>query len=341
MSDTGLWKYCSREQCQEFILSLGLLPGEVPGPEQKEARSRQLTCLYTLNRRKELYYREMIIPKRDGGCRTLLAPQGLLKSVQRRILHRILDDRSVSPYATAYHREASLILNALPHTGKQQVLKMDIRHFFDSIIFPQIAGAAFPGTLFPPAACALLTSLCSYRDRLPQGAPTSPAISNLLMKPFDESMGSWCRERGIAYTRYCDDMTFSGEFDAGAVTRKVRSFLQAMGFEINEEKTRLARAGHRQLVTGIVVNEKPQAPREYRRRLRQELYYLQKYGLEQHLERIITRTDGLKADRDRYISSLLGRLEYVLQMNPGDEECKRYRTFLKDCLRKGSEEVSQ
>lgn len=93
------------------------------------------------------------------------------------------------------------------------------------------------------------------------------------MRPFDIYMDGWCRERGIAYTRYCDDMTFSGDFDAAALCSKVRSYLEAMGFTLNEKKTKLLTGDVRQSVTGIVVNDKLQVSREYRKKLRQEVYY--------------------------------------------------------------------
>ena len=113
----------------------------------------------------------------------------------------------------------------------------------------------------PPAAGVLLTSLCCYRDCLPQGSPVSAAVSNLVMRPFDEYMGTWCRERGISYTRYCDDLTFSGDFNVKEVRDKAENFLKVMGFSLNRKKTRVLGRGQRQCVTGIVVNDFPQAAR--------------------------------------------------------------------------------
>lgn len=331
MEDTQLWKYCSREQCQDFILSLRLLP-DYGGLSKEENRARQLACLYMLSNHNERFYREAKLPKKNGGCRTLTVPCGLLKSVQRRILHHVLDGRAVSPYACAYCKGGSIRANTLPHVGQKWVLKLDIRNFFDSIIFPQVYGAAFPETLFPPAAAYLLTSLCCYQERLPQGAPSSPAISNLVMKPFDEHMGAWCDDRGVVYTRYCDDMTFSGDSDPRAVYHKARSFLQAYGFELNEKKTRLTGRGGRQLVTGLVVNEKLQVPKQLRRELRQEIYYCQKYGIREHLDHQ-ARTGGCALEAHRYAAGVAGKIQFVLQMNPQDEEFKRYRALWEEMTR--------
>ena len=127
--------------------------------------------------------------------------------------------------------------------------------------------------------CLLYTS----QDRLPQGSPASAAISNLVMKPFDTYMEGWCRDRGIVYTRYCDDMTFSGDFRVSAVYGKVNGFLGAMGFELNQSKTKVLTRHVRQTVTGMVVNDKVQVPLPYRRALRQEVYYCLKYGVKEHL----------------------------------------------------------
>ena len=101
--------------------------------------------------------------------------------------------------------------------------------------------------LLPPRAL----NLGYYKDVLPQGAPSSPAITNLIMFSFDEHLGQWCRERNIAYTRYCDDMTFSGDFDPAEVTDFVRSELKKLGFLLNEQKTQVQRPGWQQSVTGI------------------------------------------------------------------------------------------
>ena len=129
-----------------------------------------------------------------------------------------------------------------------------------------------------------MTNLCCFREALPQGAPTSPTISNLVMASFDESMGGWCEERQISYTRYCDDMTFSGEFDPGMVIRKVSAYLEQMGMVLNRKKTRVYTRGSRQEVTGLTVNERVQVPRFYRKKLRQEWYYCKKYGVKEHIK---------------------------------------------------------
>ena len=107
--------------------------------------------------------------------------------------------------------------------------------------------------------CAVLTVLFR-RER-----PPRPCISNLVMKPFDDYMRDWCRKRQISYTRYCDDMTFSGSFDTHETIHKVSSFLLRLGFELNGKKTFICTRSRRQEVTGLIVNDHVQTSREYRR----------------------------------------------------------------------------
>ena len=300
---------CTAAQCRELLLSLRLL-GDEPGPDDKV-----LACLYAVAKRPEAHYRIAELPKRGGGVRRLHVPDPLLRGIQRNLLHRVLDGMHVPPCATAYRRGGGILLNAAPHVGRPVVLRLDLRDFFDSITFPMVYAHAFPGVYFPAPVRALLTSLCCLGDRLPQGAPTSAAVSNLVLAPFDRYMAAWCAAQNISYTRYCDDMTFSGDFEPQLVTHKAASFLHELGFALNQDKTKYLTHGMRQTVTGVVVNEKPQAPASYRRALRQALYYCEKHGVTGHLQRI-----GVQQDAEAYLRKLLGRIGYVLQLNPNDAQ---------------------
>lgn len=323
MGDQSLWKYCSREQCQELLTEFQLF-GEINWSEE-----RQIACLYALSNHISSHYRSVLIPKRDGTARKLCIPDTLLKLVQRNILHHILDLLPVSSYATAYRKGVTIVSNVSCHTQKEKILKLDIHDFFGSIPFILVYQSVFHSDRFPSSVGTLLTHLCCYNGCLPQGAPASAAISNLVMKPFDEYMGKWCGERGITYTRYCDDMTFSGSFEAYKVKNKVRSFLRVIGFELNEKKTKLLLAGQRQSVTGVVVNEKPQVSKEYRTKLRQEVYYCLKFGTESHLAHMNPQDSGTKESAERYLQRLLGKINFVLQVNPQDEYFKAARVRLR------------
>lgn len=164
------------------LLALPILPDA--------SAERRLTILYTLSNQTEAHYHPVSLPKKNGGRRRLLVPDALLKQVQRQILHGILERMPVSPYATAYHPGAAIVENASVHLGQPQILKLDIRDFFSSILFPDVLSACFASPYFSAPVGTLLTNLCCYRGYLPQGAPTSPAVSNLVLRPFDEWVGS-------------------------------------------------------------------------------------------------------------------------------------------------------
>lgn len=279
--------------------------------------------LYGVSYHRASHYQTVRIPKANGEYRELHVPDALLKSIQRRILSVILDREAISPYATAYRYGGGIAKNAAPHVGKPVVLKLDIRHFFDRVIYPLVKDRAFPADRFSESNRVLLTMLCMYRDALPQGAPTSPAVSNIIMREFDDTVGAWCARQQIAYTRYCDDMTFSGDFDPKPVIQKVRQELQKMGFFLNDKKTVVVRDGQKKLVTGVVVNQRLRAPAEYRRNLRQELYYCRRFGVSRHLEhRALQQTEG------QYLRGLLGRVQFALQLDPDDRQLRDDRAWL-------------
>ena len=279
--------------------------------------------LYAVSNSLGKHYRDAKLPKKNGGYRTLSIPDAVLKSIQKQIAEVLLIHMPVSRYARTYRFGSSTMRNARPHVGKPIVLKLDILHFFDSIRYSTVKDKVFPAEIYAEPLRILLTMLCYHRDALPQGAPSSPAITNIVMYEFDELVGQWCRDQGIAYTRYCDDMTFSGDFDPEEVIRFVRQELRNMGFLLNEQKTRIQRSGQQQSVTGIVVNEKLSIPASYRRKLRQDLYYCRKYGVTEHL-----RKTGLAISESAYLMQLRGRVNYALQLSPRDPELLEARRWL-------------
>ena len=279
--------------------------------------------LYAVSNNISKHYHKAKLPKKSGGYRKLSVPDEILKAIQKQIADVLLIHMPVSRYAKAYRFGSSTLRNAKHHVGKQVVLKLDILHFFDSIRYSTVKDKVFPEEIYAEPLRILLTMLCYHKDALPQGAPSSPAITNIILYEFDEQIGLWCRERGIAYTRYCDDMTFSGDFDPAEVIRFVRLELKKLGFLLNEQKTRIQRPGQQQSVTGIVVNEKLSIPSDYRRKLRQELYYCRKFGIQEHLQKI-----GLEIPENTYRMQLLGKVNYVLQVHPNNKDMLDARKWL-------------
>jgi retron-type reverse transcriptase len=279
--------------------------------------------LYGLSNNLEKHYHNVLIPKSDGSKRKLSVPDLILKNVQRSIADNFLSQYPISKYAKAYKAGSNVVQNAQPHVGKKKILKLDIEGFFDHILYSHVKDIVFYKEKFAEPIRVLLTMLCYYKESLPQGAPTSPAITNIIMYEFDEAVGAFCNEKKIAYTRYCDDMTFSGDFDEGEIISFVKRELCKLGLFLKNRKTAIIPATKRQTVTGIVVNEKLNITKEYKKAIRQEMYYIRKFGLDEHLSKL-----GI-SDKRGYLLSLRGRIAFVLQTIPHDREFAEYRNFLK------------
>lgn len=280
--------------------------------------------LYGLSNNLDKHYRNIFIPKHDGSKRKLSIPDLILKRVQRSIADNILANYPISRYAMAYTKGSSVQKNASLHVGKQKILKLDIDGFFDHISYSSVKDCVFYKENYSEPIRILLTMLCYYKESLPQGAPTSPAITNIIMYDFDEKIGKYCEENNISYTRYCDDMTFSGDFDEKAVIFVVKDELRKLGLFLKNRKTAVIPNTKRQTVTGIVVNEKIGLTKEYKNKIRQEIYYIKKYGIDGHLNKI-----GCQ-DKQQYLNSLKGRIAFVLQTIPDDEQFLGYKEFLKN-----------
>lgn len=310
-----MWKYIGTKECNEFLLSLNLF--------NCKDEKKYIKTIYSISNNMEDNYKIYKIKKRNGKYRTIYEPNSLLKQIQRQILLNILNNKSISKYAKAYHKGISLKDNAIPHTNKEIILKLDIKYFFENITFLDIYNSCFPIEYFPKSVGMILTYLCTYNDHLTQGSPTSAYISNLVMKEFDEEIGKWCDSNEISYTRYSDDMTFSGDFNPSEIIIKVRKMLYKLGLELNTNKTCVIHKSSSQNVTGIVVNEKPQVNSKYRDEIRQEIYYIKKFGLSSHLER-----RNISIDSKKYLNILYGKILYVLQINENDEKFKEYKRII-------------
>lgn len=295
------------------------------GMEEKE--------IYYISNHIEAQYTQTAIPKRSGGSRTIYIPNARLRYLQRIILREFLSDYSPSPAATAYHPGAAPAENARPHLQKPYLLKTDICNFFDNIGFGQVY-AVFAQHL-PARYAKLFAELTCYRDHLVQGAPTSPALSNLVMRRFDQKLLDYCAAHNLTYTRYCDDITLSGAQPLTDAYHFVQKELAKMGFTLNGRKTHFVNSHHRQTVTGIAVNTKLQAPTAYRRKLRQDLYYLYKYGPENvicwHRDAAFIQDD--RPQCEKYLLSLLGRINYVLQIDPANTAFQNEKEKLQRYMR--------
>lgn len=222
----------------------------------------------------EPQYREFALVKRGGGQRRIYAPRADLKRIQRLVLRRVLSRLKAHPAATAYERGESIVTHARRHQGQELVVQFDLREFFPSTGARRVA-EFFLHLGWDRPATALLLKICTWHDGLPQGAPTSPRLSNLVNHRLDARLAGLTEKLGGTYSRYADDLTFS--FPArGNRTPTVRQlfwFVKQIvadeGYHLHRrKKVRVRRRHHRQLVAGLVVNERVNLPREVRRWLR-------------------------------------------------------------------------
>lgn len=247
-------------------------------------------------------YREFNIPKRSGGVRPIAAPNPDLMAVQRAINRRLLARLPVHPCATGFRRGYSIVTNAAPHAGRAVVLRMDIRDFFGATRAERVH-RYFRVIGWSEEAAGLITALCTRNGALPQGAPTSPTLSNLVNFRLDARLAGMARQPrcvrrnpktlkqvrpapvdqaagdGIFYTRYADDLTFSfGRDDHDAVEAVIwlsKRILSDSGYRLHHKRKLTIRRRHqRQSITGLVVNDAVGLARGTRRWLRAVRHHL-------------------------------------------------------------------
>lgn len=311
-------------------------------------------------------YVTYFIPKRKFGYRRIDTPLRSLMEIQLWILERILNQCPPHNAATAFTKKRSIKTNALPHIKQERIISLDVRDFFSSIRDSHVM-KVFSGMGYSKSVSAMLTSLTTLNQSLPQGAPTSPAISNLVMVGIDQALFRYALKSNLSYTRYADDITFSGRLEqprsgpgrlkpspvsrqpgldlgkgrhnpnsvprqleldlvprgpgTGLVIAECRTALRRCGLYLNESKTRVMLTHQQQEVTGVVVNQKIQANRSMRRRLRQEIYYIERYGFESHDK----KCPSLYGNR---IDHLRGLAEFIRFLNPNDRDAKKAISIL-------------
>ncbi len=217
-------------------------------------------------------YRQFTIPKRSGGHRRILAPQKELKSAQRRILRRLLALLVSHPAATGFERGRSIVTNASRHLGRAVVVRMDLRDFFESTSARRVR-RFFRRIGWNRPAARRLGELCTHRGALPQGAPTSPRLANLVNYRLDTRLNNLAAAFGATYTRYADDLVFSFDVDNRTRTRRlinlVKLIVREEGYRMHtRRKLHIRRRHQQQRVTGLVVNHRVNLPRRTRRWLR-------------------------------------------------------------------------
>ena len=228
---------------------------------------------------RDKHYRAFDLPKKGGGARTIHAPRFFLKTVQYWLATYVLADLRVHACCHAYTRGRSILTNATPHVGKRYVANLDIKGFFDSITAKNVV-AVLEANGIGNQLAHTVAELVTYRWSLPQGAPTSPIVSNAILFDADTNVAEAAERLHVTYTRYADDITLSAD-SRDAVARcaaVVGGQLHHMGLDLNSKKTRIASCDSSQRVTGLVVNEAVRPPRKYRRNVRSEFNHAEHVG---------------------------------------------------------------
>jgi RNA-directed DNA polymerase len=289
--------------------------------------SRQLGYFLLASDHENGPYVTFTIPKRDGSERTICAPKKQLRWTQRQILDKILAKVRVHDAAHGFIAGRSTVTNAEQHKGAALLLKFDLTDFFPTIHYYRVMGlfaslgyyvgnAKFGSADDFKQVAPVLARLCCYTPdpRLwgnavaPQGAPTSPAISNLVCRRLDARLDGLAKRNSGVYTRYADDLTFSFPKDdvkLGRLRWWVDQVCHQEGFFVNQKKFRVIRASQRQVVTGIVVNDELRVPREERRRFRAILHNCREQGVASQAR-----------DRPRFTEYLRGYASYINMVHP-------------------------
>ena len=198
---------------------------------------------------------------------------------------------------------------------------MDMKDFFPSISINWVT-QVFKDIGYTNDVAFDLASICCLEDNLPQGAPTSPALSNIVVSHMDKRLYKLCQKYGYKYTRYADDIAISGKYISASFIDIVTCIVEECGFTVNKKKTRLYSEKGNKIITGISLsNHDVRIPRGYRRELGQAIYYILKYGYDAHVKRN-------KIRKSNYLQSLIGKLNFWLMVEPENEIARKGYDYL-------------
>ena len=297
-------------------------------------------------------YKSFEIPKKAGGTRVIDSPNKQLKRIQTQLGKKVYDihknyidqKRIASNISHGFETGKSIITNARIHKNKKYLLNIDIANFFSSINFGRVQGYFNKSQefMFSKEVSTIISQLVCYEKKLPQGAPTSPIISNLIFNIVDLRILSLAKKYKLSYTRYADDMSFSTNNKAFRTDhiefiQELKVLLKNSGFDINESKTRLEYYSSRQEVTGLTVNKKINARRKFIKQTRAMVDQLFKtdsfkidgvIGTEEQLEgrlAFINQLDWYNNDLESESKKNKGNKKYISGLNARE---KQYQYFL-------------
>lgn len=237
-------------------------------------------------------YEKFHIRKKSGGLRTISAPITAIKIIQRKLSQVLYSVYLPKASVHGFVPSRSIVTNAQQHVHQRYVFNIDVADFFDCIHFGRVRGIFMaPPYELPPNVSTVLAQICCSSNQLPQGAPTSPIVSNMVCARLDSQLRLLAKEKHCRYTRYADDITFSTRLtqfpkdiayrkeDSVFVGRRLLELIEGNDFKINWKKVRLQHKNYSQKVTGITVNQFPNVDRSFVRKINSMLHVWDRYGL--------------------------------------------------------------
>jgi RNA-directed DNA polymerase len=283
------------------------------------------------------------ISKKSGGIRTITSPSPVLKLIQRRLAEVLQNIYKPKPVVYGFVQGKNIVDNANRHKKKNWVLNIDLENFFPSINFGRVRGM-FMGKPYnlPESVSTILAQICCYKNDLPQGAPTSPIISNMICSKMDSELQDLAWTCRCFYTRYADDITFSTTLHELPVQIakahslldvevgiELENIIKSNGFKINHNKTRAFSHQQRQEVTGLTVNKFPNVRRKYIAQIRAMLHAWDKYGLqateEEHFNTYNQKHRNPKSKKISFKYIVRGKIEFLGLVKGCDK--KVYKDF--------------
>ena len=297
-------------------------------------------------------YVEFLIPKKSGSFRTITAPATALKILQRKLSQVLYCVYKPKAPVHGFVVGRGILTNAKQHSRKRFVLNIDLKDFFNSIHFGRVRGIFIaPPHNLPEDVATVLAQICCYSNRLPQGAPTSPIISNMVCARLDRQLRLLAEECKCVYTRYADDITFSTTLpnfpEEIAFTSPEKTDLESLlgerliltiwgnGFEINENKIRLQHKSQHQSVTGLTVNRFPNVKRDYVRKISSMLHVWEKFGLASAQQAYVNKYYGesgkFNGGMPIFQEVLRGKINFLGMVKGKDNEIyRKYRTWYRN-----------
>lgn len=268
-----------------------------------------------ISENKDDLYSRFYITKNNGKKRKISIPYKILDDIQKEIYKEILIQYShkISIFAKAYCPGKSIKSAVTLHEGKKKILCVDICDFFESITKLQVKDIFKKICKKSDSVADVLAELCTLDNCLPQGTSTSPMLSNFVCIKMDVILSYHCKKRNITYSRYADDMFFSGDFDENEIIRIITNiFINYYNFKINFKKVRVLKNTQQQIILGILVNKKSRLPKKQRREMRQAAYYIKKFGIDDYMERKkLTKKEQL---------SWHGKISYMKFIEPKNQD---------------------